>query len=211
VTTTDDERQLKLLKHEEKDAVRRASGLADAFVEVVGAFAADWIGDHVQSEVKSQHAHTLSLGSDRLKELKADLAAVRQSTPAATKKALKGLPWAFREDVEPSPQHGMFAHSFSPMGRHSAGRPPDSVGHPLRLVLGQAGRILDAYGYAKLQDWKRSGGYRYPYGLDLSNEGNATLDAAAKADVEVIELRKQIRELERQIGQARAAAAWDEV
>lgn len=206
---TDAENRLLLLKHQEKEAVGKTASLADSFVEATGRFAADWIGKHIENVVKREHEHTLSL-ADKLKELKADLAAAQHAAPAVTKKALKGLPWAFRFADAPASGSGPFSHSFSPLGRRSGGRAPEAVMDPLRLVLGEAGRILDRFGYPEADDWKKSGAYRYPYGLDLSDEANVALDAAAGADVEVMDLRKQIRELERQIGEARARAAWDE-
>ena len=209
--TTDAEKQLLLMKHQEKQAVGKASGLADVFVDATGRFAAEWIGEHVQGAVKREHAQTLALGADRLKELKADLVAAQEAAPAATKKALKGLPWAFRSQDEPASDSGPFSHSYSPLAPRSGGQAPDAATNPLRFVLGEAGRILDKFGYPKADDWRKSGGYRYPYSLDLSDDANAALDATAKADVEVMELRKQVRDLERQIGEARAKAAWDEV
>jgi hypothetical protein len=178
-------------------------------VEATGRFAAEWIGEQVQRAVKKEHEHTLSIGADKLKELKADVAAAQRAAPAATKKALRDLPWAFRSPGVPASDSGPFSDSYSPLALRS-GRAPDFVANPLRLVLGEAGRLLDKFGYPKVNDWQKSGGYGYPYGLDLSDEANAALDASARADVEVMELRKQVKELERQIGEAQAKAAWDE-
>jgi uncharacterized iron-regulated membrane protein len=206
---TDDERQLLLLKGLVKDAVGKASGLADVFVEATGRVAAEWIGKHVQSTVRREHEHTLALGTDKLKELKADVAAAQEAAPAATKKALKDLPWAFRSAEEPAKDSG-YSSSFSPLALRSARRAPDSVDKRMRVVFGEAGRILDKYGYRIGDERQKSPGYRYPYGLDLSDEASAALDAAAKVDGEVMELRKEIREQERKIGEARAAAAWDD-
>lgn len=208
--TTDAEKQLLLLRHQEKQAVGMASGLTDVFVEATGRFAAEWIGGQVQRAVQQEHEHTLSLGTDKLKDLKADVAAAQKAAPAVTKKALRDVPWAFRSQGVPASDSGPFSHSYSPLALRSGGRAPDVVTNPLRLVLGEAGRILDKFGYPKAEDWKKSSGYAWPYGLDLSEEVNAALDASAKADVEVMELRKLTKELDRQIGEARASAAWDD-
>ena len=52
---TDAENQLLLRKHQEREAVGKASDLADSFAEAVGRFAADWIGEHVQTAVEKEH------------------------------------------------------------------------------------------------------------------------------------------------------------
>lgn len=205
------ENKLLLLKHQEKEAVGQASGLADVFVAATGRFVAQWIGDQVKATVTSEHEHTLSLGTDRLKELKAGLAAAQQAAPAATKKALMSLPWAFRSPGETGNTSGSPGYFRSPLAPASKGRAPNAVTEPLRVILGEAGRILDQFGYPKAADWKKSGGYRYAYGLDLSEEANAALDAAARADEKVLELRWKIGDLEREIGESRAKAAWDEL
>jgi len=210
---SDAEDRLLLLKSQEEEAAGQASGLAAVFVDATGRFAAQWIGEHVKRAVTTEHEHTSSLVADnKLQELKAALAATQEAAPGATKEALSDLPWAFRRPGGTGTESGgLGLPAHSPLERGSAGRPPSAVDVPLRVVLGEAGRILDQFGYPKAADWSRSGGYRYPYGLDLSDEANAALDAAAKVDTRVLELRKQIRDLEREMGEARAKAAWDEL
>lgn len=210
--STETEKQLLLLQHRETELVGRASGLADVFVEATGQFAADWIGVHVRGEVEREHEHTLTLGQDKLRELKADVAAAQREAPGRTEDALKGLPWGFSHAPDDkAPKSSNYTSDYSPLALRSPRRAPDVVTKGLRGVLGEAGRILDKYGYPGGSNWKAGGtGYRYPYGLDLSEEANNALDAAAQVDGEVIKLRKQIIELKRQIGEARAKAAWEE-
>lgn len=205
----DDEKQLGLLRLREKQATARAKELADAFRSAAGAYAAEWVEEHVQATVKGDHEHTLSLAPARLGELKADLQAAREAVPRKAFEALRNLPWAFRTPNDTGPKSGsVFDHSYSPVRRYDH-RLPSGVEEPLRRVLGVAGRILGKYGYSKVEDWRHTGEYRYPYGLQLSSGAMKALDDASDADVTVIELRKEILKLERAIGEARAQAAWE--
>jgi hypothetical protein len=207
---TEAENRLLLLKHEEREAVRKAAGLAEVFVDATGRFAADWIDEYVRKAVTGEHAHTLTLGADRLRQLKADLVAAKDAAPTEAKKSLNSLPWAFRGS-ETQSEANPYGRPHSPLAPRSARRAPEVVNNAVRPVLGAAGRILQTYGYPNFEGWKRSGGYRFPYGFDMSEEAIAALAAASSADVEVMELRGKIADLERQIGEARAIAAWDEV
>lgn len=198
------------LERREEEAIATASRLAESFVEATGRFAADWIAKHVNEEVRREHAHTLSLGAAKLKQLKADLNVVVEATPARTQASLEALPWSHRRPDESVDDSSYPSYAYSPLRPRDTGNPPEPVAGPLRLILGEAGRLLDSYGYPKAADWKQHGGYRYPYMLELSAEAKTSLRAAADADESVMKVRGEVKDLERRIGEERARAAWDE-
>lgn len=201
---------LRELERREEEAVATASRLAESFVEAAGRFAADWIAKHVNEEVRREHAHTLSLGGERLKQLKTDLKLVIEATPARTRDSLGDLPWSYRSPDETIDDSSYPRYAHSPLRPRETGNPPEPVAGPLRLILGEAARLLDSYGYPKAAEWKQHGGYRYPYGLELSAEAKTSLGTAAEADEGVMKLRGEIKDLERRIGEERARAAWEE-
>lgn len=202
--------ELRDLERREEEDVATASRLAESFVEAAGRFAADWIAKHVNDEVTREHAHTVSLGGERLKQLKADLKVVVAATAARTRESLEDLPWSYRSPGETVDDSNYPRHAYSPLKPRDAGNPPGAVAGPLRLILGEAGRLLDSYGYPTAADWKQHDGFRYPYFLELSPEAKTTLSAAADADASVMKLRAEVKELKRRIGEERARTAWDE-
>jgi hypothetical protein len=202
--------ELRDLQRREEEAVATASRLAESFAGAAGRFAAEWIAKHVNGEVTRAHAHTLSLGSKRLKQLKADLKVLVEATPARTRESLEALPWSYRNPGETVNDASYPQYAYSPLRPRDTGNPPEPIAGPLRLILGEAGRLLDSYGYPKADNWKQHGGYRYPYMLELSAEAKASLRDAADADATVIKLRGEVKHLQRRIGEERARAAWDE-
>ena len=205
---TGDEEKLDLVRQQLKKTTGQSSGLAALFTDVAGQFASEWIGQFVADRVKSDHATTLTLGPNRLREMKADVAAAQERAPAETKTAFAKLPWAFNGAHNPAKDQN-YNSVPSQMAIRSKKQAPSSVDKPLRRVLGEAGRVLVKYGY-KFDSWRSGPGFEYPNHLELSDSVENALKSAADADSRVVDLLRQVAELEKKIGQARAAAAWDE-
>jgi len=189
------------------------------FIKDSVIFIREWYKITTENYVKTAPDITISLGKEKLKQMKEKVAILIQNAESIANEFLSNpdLWWHLKEISE---------HRYSYYGN----RAPDDLDKALRLSLGKLGVILEEFGYNvttkstyRDQDnvwveWDSSGQYHppngrpyYPYGMDWSDMMRITIGKYNEVFVQAMKIREEIRSLQGEKKRQQAQNLWDSI
>jgi hypothetical protein len=136
--------------HEEMDNVR------DRFLEATEPFAAAWIKEKVEQEVKRNSEITLSKSKNVISQMKSELDGLVSQVPQLVSTHVgDDRNWIHRNEENPHPYNSSYFTHDSTL--------PEKLDRPVRQVLGHAGNLLIQYDFAKDPSQDIRGGYQWKY------------------------------------------------
>lgn len=170
----------------------------DQFLEATEPFAAVWIKEKVEQEVKRNSEITLSKGKNVISQMKSELDSLVSQVPQLVSTHIgDDSNWIHRNDENPHPYNSSYFTFDNTLS--------DKLDRPLKQVLGHAGSLLIQYGFAKDPSQDPRGGYQWKYDyLPGNGYKKFVYYGAHKLEVsqEMLDSVSQYHELEKRYAQA---------
>lgn len=184
------------------------------FLRVTSEFAIEWFQSRVQQEVTSRPKLAKQLGVKRLGQIKSELKALVSEAPGIVNKHINPEKyWAHRGAPPDKSGDHEVAWRYMIRGR----RGPDELGGAVKQLLGYAGAILVKHRIANTErrdDWDIDGGGkppRYKHGYVWPDNMMNVMRRYSELYGEWLKLHQELKEVQRERGEAEAKDLWDQV
>ncbi len=184
------------------------------FLQVTSEFAIEWFQSRVQQEVTSRPKLAKQLGVERLRQIKSELKALVSEAPNIVNKHINPEKyWAHRGALPDTNGDYTVAFRYKIQGR----RGPDELEGAVSQLLGYAGAILVKHRIANTErrdDWHVNGGGGLPgytHGYEWSDNMMNVMRRYSELYDEWLKLHQELKEVQRQRGEAEAKDLWDQV
>lgn len=186
--------------------------LVPQFIGIVAQFVTSWSQRIVERAIAEKPDVTMSLGKEKLGQMKECFQAILQAVPARAEKRLNdNILWPHRTDMPKGKESdAMSAYELNKLH-------VDQLDEALRELIGDVGGLLIEYGFSNASgqtEWeKKSGKLRYKYGIsDYDNphsSGKKQLNEQYKQAIDrYVVATKKLKDAERSKASAEAKNLW---
>jgi len=208
--------EIEINENSEKNKIKLLQEIREKIVEQIKPYASEQIKSRVEYAVKNNPDHTKELGKETLSEMKKRLFDLLAISDEIVDKTFEDDKLWLHVDYHIVPGGDKFGQRYN-----NSKKAGEDIRLGIRTVLGEAGRILVDYKYAKASgQYERSGNewkiisnnkMTYAYGISLPKDLEDLIKQYSKELEQLHDFVEKIDDLKQKLSQQEAVDLWDEV
>ncbi|HCS10933.1 MAG TPA: hypothetical protein DIV40_05695 [Clostridiales bacterium] len=205
--------EIEINENNEKNKIKTLNDIREKIVEKTKPYVNEQLKKKVESAVKNNPDHTKELGKETLSEMKKRLTELLAISDEIVDKTFEDDKLWLHVNYNIVPGGDKFGQRYN-----NSKKAGENIQLGIRTVLGEAGRILVEYKYAKASgqsgnEWRiiSNNKMTYAYALSLSKDLEELIKQYSKELEQLHDFVEKIDDLKQELSEQEALDLWDEV